>query len=94
MGDVGPPSVSIDPVQPLQPRLHGLLQVVAGVAELGVAAGDELLLLALHRMRLAQVRGFADRADIRRIDLAVGLGRDVTGLTGAARRDSTTRGSR
>ncbi len=45
--------ITVDPVQLLQPLLHRLLQVVAGPPERGVAAGDELVLLALQRTCLA-----------------------------------------
>jgi len=37
--------ISVDPVDLLQPLLHRRLQVIAGLAILRIAAGDELVLL-------------------------------------------------
>lgn len=56
--------VSVDPVQPLQPLAHRLLQVVVRPAESGIAARDEFLLLAPQGARLARSHRFTGRPDI------------------------------
>src|SRR5665647_1748130 len=60
----------------VQPLPHGLLQVVARTAERGVAAGDELVLLALQRPAGARTAGrrLADHLGVHGIDLAVEIG--------------------
>ena len=49
--------------QMVQPFLHGLLQIVVRPAERGIAAGDEIILLALQGAAGAGIAaaGFADR---------------------------------
>ena len=62
--------------QMVQPFFHGLLQVVIRPAEPGVAAGDEIILLALQGAAGARIvgGGFADHSGVRRVDLAVEIG--------------------
>ena len=56
--------VPVDPVDALQPLAHGFLQVVAGFAELRVAAGDEYVLLAAQVARLSRALRFLKRPGI------------------------------
>src|SRR4029078_9033063 len=66
--------VSVDPVQPLQPLAHRLLQVVVRPAESGIAARDEFLLLAPQGARLARSHRFTGRPGIRPVHLQVEVG--------------------
>ena len=52
--------VAVDAYQLLQALFHGLAQIVARPAELGIAAGDKGILLALQRS------GFAGDFSLRR----------------------------
>ena len=64
-GGSGPASIPLDLQQLLQPLAHGLLQIVVGLAEIGVAAGDEIVLLAAAgRGRRAATVGLASQHDL------------------------------
>src|SRR5262245_65814826 len=67
-------SVTVNPVDLLQPLAHGFCQVIAGLAELRVAAGDEGILLALQDTDLARVACFLDHSDVGAVNLAIEIG--------------------
>src|SRR6185369_15622395 len=56
--------VPVDAVDLLQALPHRLFQVIAGLAELRVAAGDELVLLLLQLANIRRLLRFADRPDV------------------------------
>src|SRR5439155_1381366 len=70
------PLVGFNRQQMVQPRFHGLMQIVVRPAEGGIAAGDELILLALQGAAGARTvaRRLVDHLGIHRIDLAVEIG--------------------
>src|SRR4051794_27077811 len=72
-------SVAVDPVDLLQPLLHGLLQVIAGLAEPRVAPGDEFFLLALHGSRVAGSWSFPERPHVGTVNLTVEIGQRCIG---------------
>jgi hypothetical protein len=67
--------ISVDPVNLLQAVTHRLLQIVPGLTEGGVAAGEEVLLLALQNAHIARVTGFTDRPGIRPLHFAIEVGK-------------------
>src|SRR6478735_11343207 len=62
-----------------QPFLHDLAQVISRPAELGIAAGDISLLLALQLAGVIEAPGFTHDPDIHRMDLAVEVGQLAIG---------------
>src|SRR3984885_732257 len=62
--------------QMVETLAHHLLQIIIRLTERGVAAGDEVVLLALHGAAGARAiaGGLADYLGIHRVDLAVEIG--------------------
>src|ERR1700758_1374895 len=60
-------SIPIRAQQALQALVHRLLQVVAGLAEIGIAAGHEFILRALDRLPLARALRLAHHPDMHRV---------------------------
>src|SRR5690242_20177107 len=74
-------SISLDLQQPLQALAHRLLQVVTSLAEVGVAAGEKIVLRLLQGAAGARAVGHGVVHDlaVHRIDLAVEIGEIGTG---------------
>src|SRR5690242_11696575 len=83
--------IPVGPQKMLQTVPHELQQVVAGFAEIRVAAGDEVILLALQGLPLARRLGLAHDADVHRMDLAVEIGEFRIGADRLLRRPARRR---